>query len=99
MVARVFTATAEVVIVNGLEIVAPAGTVTVAGGMAACCLLLVSVTTAPPDPAGAESVIVFAALAPPPPIVVGESVNPLTVAVEVSWIFSGVATRRRPPHR
>src|SRR5438128_11070066 len=64
MVAGVDAATALVVTVNG-ALVAPAGTVTLAGTVAAAVLSLDSVTCAPPAGAGPSSVAVPVELLPP----------------------------------
>src|SRR2546426_673048 len=68
MVAEVDAATALVVTVNG-ALVAPAGTVTLAGTVAAAVLSLDSVTCAPPAGAGPSSVAVPVELLPPVTVV------------------------------
>src|SRR2546425_10918234 len=68
MVAEVGALTALVVTVNG-ALVAPAGTVTLAGTVAAAVLLLDSVTCAPPAGAGPSSVAVPVELLPPVTVV------------------------------
>src|SRR3989441_11698504 len=68
MVAGAAAATALVVTVNG-ALVAPAGTVTVAGTVAAAVLSLDSVTCAPPVGAGPSSVAVPVELLPPVTVV------------------------------
>ena len=68
MVAEVDAATALVVTVNG-ALVAPAGTVTLAGTVAAAVLSLDSETCAPPAGAGPSSVAVPVELLPPVTVV------------------------------
>jgi len=65
IVTGVLPATAEVVMVNAGDTVAPAATVTVAGTVAAP-LLLVSVTAAPPAGADPFKVTVLPVVDPPP---------------------------------
>jgi len=65
IVTGVLAATAEVVMLNAADTVAPAATVTVAGTVAAP-LLLVNVTVAPPAGAGPFNVTVLPAIGLPP---------------------------------
>jgi len=72
IVIEVVEETAEVVIVNAADAVAPAATVTEAGTPTPGSLLL-KLTLTPPAGAGPVKFTLFNVVEPPPPIVAGES--------------------------
>ena len=86
--------TVAVVTVN-VALVAPAGTVTLAGTVATVALAE-SVTTAPPDGAALVSVTVPCEV-PPPVTLAGLSVNALRLAGGGTGVTESVVARLVPP--